>query len=74
MGILVDLYFFEANCQKVTLSFSWGGYDLENAATLTKDGFLFADSKLEVYQEWVLFLKHLKSPLWVWYKAINKVI
>ena len=26
-----------------------------------KNGFLLADSKLEVYQEWVLLLKHLKS-------------
>ena len=26
-----------------------------------KDGFLLADSKLEVYQEWVLLLKHLKE-------------
>ena len=26
-----------------------------------KDGFLLADSKLEVYQEWVLLLKHLKK-------------
>ena len=42
-----------------------------------KDGFLLADSKLEVYQEWVLLLKHLKkyqNPSWVWCKAINKVI
>ena len=27
MGILVDLYFFEAGCQKKGLSFSWGGCD-----------------------------------------------
>ena len=26
-----------------------------------KDGFLLADLKLEVYQEWVLLLKHLKK-------------
>ena len=26
-----------------------------------KDEFLLADSKLEVYQEWVLLLKHLKN-------------
>ena len=26
-----------------------------------KDGFLLADSKLEVYQEWVLLLKRLKK-------------
>ena len=26
-----------------------------------KDSFLLADSKLEVYQEWVLLLKHLKK-------------
>ena len=26
-----------------------------------KDEFLLADSKLEVYQEWVLLLKHLKK-------------
>ena len=28
MGILVDLHFFEADCQKRGLSFSWGGCDL----------------------------------------------
>ena len=27
MGILLDLYFFEAGCQKKGLSFSWGGCD-----------------------------------------------
>ena len=26
-----------------------------------KDGFLMTDSKLKVYQEWVLLLKHLKK-------------
>ena len=28
-----------------------------------KDEFLLADSKLEVYQEWVLLLKHLKKSI-----------
>ena len=42
-----------------------------------KDEFLLADSKLEVYQEWVFLLKHLKkyqNPSLVWCEAINKVI
>ena len=56
MGILVPLYIFEADCQKiitmvVILFFS----------TLMKDGFLLADSKLEVYREWVLLSNHLKK-------------
>ena len=28
MDILLDLYFFEADCQKRGLNFSWGGCDL----------------------------------------------
>ena len=27
MNILVDLYFLEADCQKMGISFSWGGFD-----------------------------------------------
>ena len=36
---------------------------MENADTLIKDGFLLADSMSEVYQEWLLLLKHLKKVL-----------
>ena len=34
-------------------------------STLMKDDFLLADSKLEVYREWVLLWKHLKKVLFI---------
>ena len=40
--------------------FFFAGIWRKNAATLMMDCFLLADSKLEVYQEWVLLLKQLK--------------
>ena len=42
-----------------------------------KDGFLLADSKLEVRKESALSLQHLKkyqNPSWVWFKVISQVM
>ena len=56
-GIVVILLSFLCNYD----NFDTKVTSKKNAATMMKDKFLFADSKLEVYQEWVLLLKHLKK-------------
>ena len=56
-GIVVILLSFLCNYD----NFDTKVTSKKNAATMMKDKFLLADSKLEVYQEWVLLLKHLKK-------------
>ena len=71
-GMVVILLSFLCNYDNLTLKL----YQ-ENAATLIENGFLLADSKLEVCQGRVLLFYHLKkyqNPSWVRYKAINKVV
>ena len=71
-GILV-VWIFLGGLPEKRAQFFLGGCDLHRnygivvsyirkiSATLRKDEFLLAHSKLKVYQEWVLLLKHLKS-------------
>ena len=50
-GMVVILLYFLCNYDDLKTKLN-----LKNAATLIKDSFLLADSKLKMYQEWVLLL------------------
>ena len=71
-GMVVTLLSFLCNYDNLTLKL----YQ-KKCSYLDERWFLLTDSKLEVCQEWVLILKHLRkyqNQSWAWCKAIDKVI